>query len=156
MIISEPILIDTNVLIYATDILSPFHILSQRVRDQGLVGSFVACITPQVLNEFFAVLTSSKRVQSPRLPEEAFREVEKYYDAESLLKVFPNEETFKYLGELFQTHTVSQQRIFDLYLIATMVSNNVTQICTYNLDHFLPYEQIEVFSPEALVAQLSA
>ncbi|RZB36062.1 MAG: hypothetical protein SRB2_02567 [Desulfobacteraceae bacterium Eth-SRB2] len=68
-------LIDTNVLVYATDGTSPFHEAARNLRDKGLNGEVSLCICPQILNEFFAIVTSPKRVTNPRTQQEALEEV---------------------------------------------------------------------------------
>jgi predicted nucleic acid-binding protein len=57
MITSEYALVDTNVLVYAADKTSPFHQPAKILRDKGEVGKTSLCVCPQVLNEFFAVVT---------------------------------------------------------------------------------------------------
>jgi predicted nucleic acid-binding protein len=93
MTISDPILLDTNILVYAADASSPFHNPSRDLRDRGIEGEVSICVTPQVLSEFFAVVTNPRRVQSSRSPDGAMAEVEKYYRAENFLKIYPKEDT---------------------------------------------------------------
>jgi predicted nucleic acid-binding protein len=51
-------LIDTNVLVYAADTSSSFHKPSRQLRVRGFRGEIPFVVTPQVLMEFFAVITS--------------------------------------------------------------------------------------------------
>ncbi len=67
-------LIDTNILVYAADTTSPFHAASKTLRDRGMKGEISLCVTPQVLLEYFAVVTSPKRVTNPIEPEQAIEE----------------------------------------------------------------------------------
>ena len=67
---SEPILLDTNVLVYAADVSSPFYEIARTLRDRGLKGEIILCVCPQVLNEFFAVVTNPRRVTHPVAPED--------------------------------------------------------------------------------------
>jgi predicted nucleic acid-binding protein len=66
MTTSETSLLDTNVLIYAADDMSPFHPAARAIREKGLRGEISICVCPQVLIEFFAIVTDSKRVSNPR------------------------------------------------------------------------------------------
>jgi predicted nucleic acid-binding protein len=70
-------LLDANVLVYAADEASPFHHSSRDLMDRGLSGQTLLCVCPQVLIEFFAIITDSRRVKNPREPEEAVEEIEK-------------------------------------------------------------------------------
>jgi predicted nucleic acid-binding protein len=83
-------LVDTNVLVYAADTSSSFHEPSRQLRDRAFRGEIPLVVTPQVLMEFFAVITSPRRVTTPRSPEEARAEVEKYARADNILKMYPD------------------------------------------------------------------
>jgi len=51
-------LVDTNVLVYAADTNSPFREASKQLSDRGFRGEIRLVVTPQILMEFFAVVTS--------------------------------------------------------------------------------------------------
>lgn len=42
-------LIDTNVLVYAADETSEFHLSAKNIRDSGISGKENLCICPQIL-----------------------------------------------------------------------------------------------------------
>jgi predicted nucleic acid-binding protein len=65
---NEPALLATNVLVYAADAGSPFHEAARQLRDRGVHGGIPLGVSPQVLLEFFAVITHPRRVQTPRSP----------------------------------------------------------------------------------------
>lgn len=71
MITSKISLLDTNILVYAADETSPFNEVIRTLRDKGLKGEMSLCVCPQVLNEFFAIVTDSKRVSNPRTQKDA-------------------------------------------------------------------------------------
>ena len=82
----------------------------------------------------------------PRSPEEAIEEIEKYLSS-SLTLIFPGEEITERILDLCRIHPVKGQAIFDLQLVATMLANGIKQIYTYNVDHFKPFDKIEVLTP---------
>ncbi|MBF0473141.1 MAG: PIN domain-containing protein [Nitrospirae bacterium] len=100
------ILLDTNILIYASDITSPFHAASKLLRDNGLKGETQLSITPQVLLEFFAVVTSQKRTANPIEPQKALEEIEKYFKAQNIFKIYPNEKTLLKLIDLERKYSI--------------------------------------------------
>ncbi len=51
---TEPLLIDTNVLVYALDALSPHHAASRAVLERAYLPDANLCVAPQVLAEFFS------------------------------------------------------------------------------------------------------
>jgi predicted nucleic acid-binding protein len=97
--------------------------------------------------EFFAVITNPRRVQQPRSPEEARVEVEKYVRS-TLRKIHPGNDILDRVLTLLHQHpTISRQDIFDLFLVATMLTNSMTRIYTYNREHFTPFPDITILTP---------
>jgi len=147
MITSEAAVLDTNVLVYAADEMSPFHVPSRDLRDRGVRGDEKLCIFPQVMNEFYAILTDPKRVSNPRSQEEVVAEIEKYLQAKHILKLFPGPNVLAIMLELLKRYRIRKQEVFDAQLIAGMLSNKVTRIYTFNQDHFAKYVEIQVLKP---------
>ena len=65
MTISDVALRDSNIPIYSHQALSKLHAQSRALLSKGLTGDLPLCICPQVLNEFYAVITDPRRV--PRM-----------------------------------------------------------------------------------------
>jgi predicted nucleic acid-binding protein len=63
---SDPALVDTNVLVYAADTTTAFYEPSKQLRDRGLRSELTLVVSPQVLMEFFAVITDIEQVQSTK------------------------------------------------------------------------------------------
>ena len=74
-------------------------------------------------------------------------EVGKYYRAKQILKIYPGKDLLKQIIALFARYPVSRQEIFDLQLVATMLSNGIRRLYTYNDEHFVRFKEIEVLSP---------
>jgi len=147
MITSEISLIDTNVLVYASDQTSPFHQEAVRLREKGLKGEISLCVSPQILTEFFAIITDPKRVNNPRTCQEALIEIEKYLYSKNILKIYPGPDIIEKILDLLRRYEITRQEVFDLQLVATMLSNNITQIYTYNKSDFSKFKEIKVLSP---------
>ena len=149
MTTSDPLaLIDTNVLVYAADATSTFHEPALQLRERGFQGEIPLVISPQVLMEFFAVITNPRRVQSPRSSQEATAEVEKYLRSTTIRTIYTGDDILEQVLSLLQQHPqVARQEIFDLYLVATMLTNSVTRIYTYNQQHFSRFAGITVLTP---------
>jgi predicted nucleic acid-binding protein len=148
MTTSELALLDTNILVYASDETSEFHASSKLLRDQGVRGDIPVAVSPQILFEFFAVITNPRRVTQPRSPEEAREEMEKYLQSPAILKIYPGEDILNRVITLLQQHPqITRQDIFDCVLVATMQTHWIRQIYTYNRQHFLPFADLEVLTP---------
>ncbi len=140
-------LLDTNVLIYAEQDMSPHYEASKSLRDRALTGEVPACVSPQVLNEFFAVVTNPHRVDDPLTVQEAIDQMRKYYQAKRLVKIYSGPTIIERELALLESHPVSGADIHDLHLVATMLENGVTRIYTFNTKDFVPFSEIEVLTP---------
>jgi predicted nucleic acid-binding protein len=148
MITSELALLDTNILVYAADAMSEFHVPAKQLRDQGVQGNIPVAVSPQILFEFFAVITNPRRVTQPRSPQEAREEMQKYLQAIAIQKISPGEDITDRVLTLLQQHPqITRQDIFDCLLVATMQINGIQRIYTYNRQHFTPFADIEVLTP---------
>lgn len=148
---SEIALLDTNVLVYAANDNSPFHKAAVALRDKGLRGELSLCITPQVLNEFYANVTNPKQIDSPFTQAEARLEMEKYFHSRRILKIHPQPDTPLIVLDYLKKYNIVRQEIYDLQIVATMISNGVKHIYTYNTNDFSKYPDIEVLTPDAVV-----
>lgn len=149
MITSEDVvLIDTNMLVYAADQTSPLHDESRAFRDRGRKGDFVPCVTPQVLFEFYAVITDPRRVSQPISTSEAAGELARYFSDPRILKIHLGTQiTDAVLGLLDKYQIARTQDIFDAVVVATMIANGVRKICSYDTAQFSRFSEIEVLRP---------
>ena len=61
--------------------------------------------------------------------------------------IFPKEKTFKLLNDFLNVHPTTKKQVFDMFLVATMLSNGVNQILTYNTKDFYRFKEIKVILP---------
>jgi len=143
---SGPVLLDTNVLVYATNEDSPFHAQARRIVERALSGELPAAITPQVLAEYYAVVTDPRRVEHPLTPAEARRQVEALLAG--AIRLLPlNEGTSRRLVELGERYGIRAQEIYDAQVVAAMLEGGIPQIWTANVQDFERYREIEVHNP---------
>ncbi|MBM4276182.1 MAG: hypothetical protein FJ134_17270 [Deltaproteobacteria bacterium] len=102
---------------------------------------------PQVLAEFFATITNPKRVTQPIAPDQAIEELEKYFLCPWIAKIYPKEDTLKITIDLLKKYPITRMQIFDLQLVATMLSNAVLHIYTFNQADFAKYSEITALLP---------
>src|SRR3990167_6028037 len=67
MIISDPLLIDTNVLVYAHNQDSPFHKQSLSLVKAAIAGEFRGVLAEQNLVEFYSIVTDKSRIKNGRV-----------------------------------------------------------------------------------------
>lgn len=141
------ILLDTNILVHAYNKSSIHQPKAREIVKKAMKGELEACLSPQVLYEFFAVVTSVKRVERPMSPLEASdlcldlwecNEIEKL----NLLENAPIE-VFKLAKEL----KLSRAEIFDCTLALTAKQNHVETIYTENVVDFKRYTFVKAINP---------
>ncbi len=143
-----PILLDTNILVYAADEISPFYRQCRKFRERGQSGELSLCVAPQMLFEFYAVVTDPRRVAKALDPQEAWQEVESYLNDTTIRKIYPGMDIAQNVLTFLKRYRAGRQEVFDLVIVATMLSNSVQKICTYNQSHFSRYQEIQPLLPD--------
>jgi predicted nucleic acid-binding protein len=82
----EPGIIDTNVLVYATDADAPQHMASRALLDVARAAPGTFSVTSQLLCEFYSIVTNARRVAKPRSSAEATDAIASMLD---FLRVLP-------------------------------------------------------------------
>jgi len=141
----EPGIVDANVLVYAFDTKASQHLASRTLLDAARTGATTLYVTSQVLCEFYAIVTNSRRVVKPRTSADALTAIS---DLLSFLRVLPVPATaVDELMALLLRRPVIGGEIFDLHIVATMKLNGIPRIYTFNTDDFKPFQEIEVSTP---------
>ena len=144
--------IDTNVLVYAQQRKSARHQTAKSLRDRALNGVIAACVSPQVLSEFFVTITRTDKraIEEPLSPEEAVDELRRYCESDQLTLIHPGPRIMERTFWLLARYPVQGLRFHDVRHVATMLENNVTRIYTFNTPHFSQFAEIEVLDPSEL------
>jgi len=141
---SKLALFDTNVLVYAINKASPFHLASRNLINKGLKGEVSLCLCPQILKEFFSVVTNPQgRIEKPLKPEDALEGIKKLLSSENIIKIYPKQDTLLKTMELLKKYNLRGRKIFDCQLVATMLSNGITKLYTFNQKDFLILTEIK-------------
>ena len=141
----EPGVVDTNILVYAVDADAPQHAPSRALLEAGRDGSTTLCVTPQILCEFYSIVTSARRVQNPCSPAEALGAISLLL---GFLRVLPVPmHTVEEIMRLLRRRPVIGADVFDLQIIATMNVNGIPRIYTFNAGDFAGFAEIDVLTP---------
>ncbi len=144
-------LLDTNVLVYADQSKNQYHQVAKILRDQGQRGEISVCISPQILSEFYTFMTrkGGRGLKEPLAPTAAADEVRKYLNSAHIGMIYPTSSTWPLiLDTLLKQRPISGLGIHGLHLAATMLSNGVKKIYTFNARHFEALVDIEVLVPQ--------
>ncbi|MBI4523639.1 MAG: type II toxin-antitoxin system VapC family toxin [Deltaproteobacteria bacterium] len=152
-------LIDSNVLVYAffhrteeagrQDPEKSLRLDSRQVMTLAVKTALPTAIAQQNLLEFLAIVTSPKRVTSPVDLRRALEACDAYLSFSTL--VTPKPSTYLTFEALAKQRRGSRERLFDLYLIATAMDNDLSQICTWNTKHFQHVPDFLVKTPTELL-----
>lgn len=146
---SEPALLDTNVLVYATDPHAPQHAASYAlVEEARLDPESGLCVTPQVLAELYSALTWA-RARSPRTPSEAIGVLEVVLSWSGLRVLPVTAAVTRRLVALLRETPITGRRVHDMHIVATMLENGIRRIYTFNTRDFASIDGLEVVLPQA-------
>ncbi len=137
------ILFDTNILVYAHNTDSPFN---QKALELYNTTENI-CTTQQNLLEFYSVITNDKKVEKPVTDMEAQSLLKFYSDSQKFNIISPNINTIKILNELATQYRFKGVEIFDIYIVATMISNDISIIYTADTKIFKKFQSITVLNP---------
>lgn len=144
MTTSDPILFDSNVLIYNQNINAPLYQQASNYHQKVIAGKVIGVISTQNITEFLAIVTDPRRITKPLSPDKALTEIQNYLNPSSNFSIiYPNRLTLQIFQELQKTSKVRSQRIFDVFLVATMLGNNISTILTANTRDFALFPQIK-------------
>lgn len=129
-------LLDTNVLVYALFATAPQHADSRSLIDKARDPSAGLCVFPQMLAEFFAVVTNPKRVSPAKTPAEALQAIEQFLALPGLtLLPLPAEVVTRWV-QLVRARPVTGAEVFDVQAAAAMLAHGLGTLYTYNVADF--------------------
>lgn len=135
--------IDTNLLVYAHDTTDPHkHTVCRALVDQVFRGEQAACISNQVLAEFFSVVTG--RVTHPLPPKEASATVADFEESAHWKKLQYTTATVRAAAESAAAHRL---HFWDALIAETMKEHNLSTIYTENTKDFESIPGIRAVNP---------
>lgn len=135
------ILVDTNVLIYAINRSSPKSKRAQKFivdRQSDMVFAH------QNVIEALRVLTH-RQFPHPMKTTDALTAIESITEIATIIS--PTTETYAFTQALLKKYQRTADKVFDLYLVATMLSHSITTIGTDNERDFVSIEEIKTVNP---------
>ena len=139
----KKILLDTMILCYAHDALSPYREKAKLVILAGLRGLYIPYVSIQNILEFYSVVTS-RRVKKPLSPAKASKIATTYLSSKRIRKLYPRNlrEALKYTAE----NNVKNGDIFDVVLAYT-AKDEIDYLWTQNVSDFENFKFLKVENP---------
>ena len=145
---NEPTFNDTNIFVYASLPEVPQHKASAGLLAHASDEETTFCIAPQVLSEYFSVVTNPRRVTAPIEAELALSVIEYILDAPGIYLLEPPGDLVRQWVKVARKRSLSKGEVFDAQLAVIMLANNVRTIYTYDVKGFSRFEGLNVRCPE--------
>ena len=140
-------LVDTNILLFATDKSSPFHRAAAEWLIEQLSGSRRVGLSWQVLVAFLRLSTNARVWRTPLSPEEAWGQVEDWLAADVTWVPAPTARHADVMGSLVLGHHVRGNLVSDAQLAALAIEHGLT-VCSADTD-FARFREIQWLNPLA-------
>lgn len=141
--------IDTNLIVYAHNIASPFHKRAKQfaervMNERNAEGQLAVCLPAQVLMEFVHVITW-QHLEAPLSLQEPIQIVQDYLDS-GVKIIFQQDSQIQTFISLSGSVT-TRKKVFDLALASTLKDNNTIGLYTNNVDDFKGFDFLKVINP---------
>jgi len=143
----EPGLVDANVLAYASNADDPKYAASRALLEEARDSLTTLYITPQIISEFYSVITNPRRVAAPSYPAVALQVISALLAMPGISVLPINGRALTVLVELLRRHPVTGPGVFDLQIVATMKANGIRTIYTFNAADFEVFPELTVIVP---------
>ena len=140
-----PYLLDTNIFLRLASADDPARPVAPRALQELRTRKETLC-SPQILAEYWSVATRSPAARgglSPAETERRSRMIERYF------RLLPDSlATYQEWRQLIVCHAVVGSQAHDARLIASMNAYGISQLLTFNVEHFRRYQGITVIEPQ--------
>jgi toxin-antitoxin system PIN domain toxin len=143
----DPGVLDANVLAYAVDAEAPQHAASRALLDAAIDPSVTLYVTSQILCEFYSLITNPRRVRVVSSSAEALSIISAMLALPGLYVLPSPARTVAGWMQLLQRRPVTGGDVFDLQIVATMQTNGVQRIYTFNTGDFEVFPELAVMTP---------
>jgi len=146
---SDVAILDANVLIYAHLKTDPRNSDCVRLIDLACTAEQRFAVTPQILFEFYAFITSQRNTDSPYSIPEAQQAIDQLVQLAGLFVLTYPSDLVTRTQMLLDQKPVTDRAIFDLQIAATMLFTGIKKIYTYDRTGFTGIDGIEVVVPSS-------
>lgn len=131
------ILVDANLLLYATDSSSDAHAAAREWWEAQLSGTGAVGLCWPVLDAFIRISTNHRLYQRPLLLKEAVERVQSWFDQPGVKLLQPTEQHWLIFQQMLRASNATGNLVSDAHLAALAVEHNaVLQSCDSDFARF--------------------
>jgi toxin-antitoxin system PIN domain toxin len=140
------IALDTNILVYAHRVDSPFHVrAAERVRAVAEGGASWAIPWP-CIHEFFAIVTHARIYAPPSPIGKALVQLDAWLESPSLVLLSESEVYWPALRRCLESSLVQGARVHDARIAALCIAHGVSELWSADRD-FSSFGELRVSNP---------
>ena len=143
----EPGVLDANILAYAVNADAPQHAASRDLLEAASDPSIELYVTSQILCELYSIITNPRRVAVVSSTTQALSVISAILALPGIHVLPTPARAVAGWMQLLQRHPVTGGDVFDLQIVATMQSNGIQRIYTFNTDDFEVFSELAVLTP---------
>jgi toxin-antitoxin system PIN domain toxin len=129
------IAVDTNVLVYAHRLDSPFYKAANRAVRELAEGLTNWALPWPCLHEFFGVVTNRRLYRVPTPVDVALSQLDSWLESPTVRLLSESPGHFTQLSELIRSATVLGPQIYDAKIAAICLSHGVRELLTMDRDY---------------------
>jgi len=115
--------------------------------EKGLDPEAGLCITPQIVAEFYAIVTGQKRITTPRQPADAITAIRTILSMPGMTVLPAPLDVVDRLLDLLAHANVSGQHVHDAHIAAVAIASGVSRVFTFNGGDFKAFPGLEITEP---------
>jgi toxin-antitoxin system PIN domain toxin len=142
------IAVDTNIMVYAHRRDSPWCAAAQSAMRRLAEGSAPWALPWPCVHEFLAVVTHPRIYQPPSTMEQAFGQLQAWFESPTLVVLTETDAHLATLAELLSTARVVGPRVHDARVAALCVEHGVDELWTIDRD-FSRFSTLKTRNPLA-------
>jgi predicted nucleic acid-binding protein len=143
--VARELFVDTNILVYATNILSPWHTPATKTLETFKQSGTDLIVSPQILREYLAVMT---RMTATGIGLPVTEILQNFQTFQTQFKVLEdNRLVLIKLSALLQQFSAAGKQIHDTNIVATMQAYNIPELLTHNISDFTRFASVITIVP---------
>lgn len=137
--------VDTNVWVARIIEDHVFHARALAKLNELTEKEELLCISGQIIRELISVCSLGRNLSRPLTWDELRQQIDSLLAQTALLS--ETEASIRKLAELGANYKVIGKQIHDTNIVATMLTNGITRLVTFNPDDFKRFTEIEIIIP---------